>query len=144
MKEIARTVNWKSVWGAIAVAAGILALDSAVAAVPVPATSAGFKLAQVGVRNRINPPTPLNLRPQTHIPLPTSSRSRDYNSSYGSYGRYPHHGEYGYGHGHHHDCHHCHDRSKRRRRRPVIIINPASSSYSNYRSQNSYIRIIRE
>ncbi|MEM6613249.1 MAG: hypothetical protein AAF652_13535 [Cyanobacteria bacterium P01_C01_bin.72] len=81
-----------------------------------------FKLAQV--RSRVHSPTPLNLRPRTHIPLPTQRGSRDY---------YRHHRDY--------------RRSRRRRGTggTVIIINPANSrhsNYGNYNRQGSYIRII--
>ena len=140
MNELSRGLHWKSALSAIALTVGAFGIGSSAEAFPTARNS--FKLAQVGVRSRINPPTPLNLRPQTHIPLPTNSRSSDrhYNSGYGGYhGGYPRHDEYGHGHHHHRDRH----RGKRRNRGPVIIINPANSSYSNYSNKGSYIRINR-
>ena len=49
-----------------------------------------WEIAQVGVYSRVKGPTPLNLTPRTHIPLPTTSRSRRYRSNrhrvyYGTY-----------------------------------------------------------
>jgi|GEM_PF-2416332 len=129
--------NWQSALGAVALAVGILGISESPAH-SLPKTSESWEVAQVGVRSRINSPTPLNLRPRTHIPLPTNSRSRDYYRHSGHRGRYGRHDEYGYGR------HRSHHRGHRRGRGPVIIINPArSSSYSNYSSQDGYIRIIR-
>ncbi|MEL6496284.1 MAG: hypothetical protein AAFQ41_14355 [Cyanobacteria bacterium J06623_7] len=141
--------NWKSVCGAIALATATLGLGSSAARASStfnPDNIASFKIAQVGVR-RVNPPTPLNLRPRTHIPLPTNSRSSDYHHRgyYPQDRKYDHHDKYGYCH--YHDCEHQHRRGHRRRRQrkgPVIIINPASSSYSNYSTTDGYIRIIRQ
>lgn len=81
-------------------------------------------LAQVGVRSRVVPPTPLNLRPRFHIPLPQSNYHRRF---YGD-----------------RDYHHHHKYGRRRSgsRRPIIIINPA---VEEHRSTNQrYIRIIRK
>jgi len=140
--------NWQSALSAMPTASFAIALAVGVCAISDPAQSMpeaedSWQVAQVGVRSRINSPTPLNLRPQTHIPLPTNSRSSDYYRHSGYRGDYYRHDEYGYGHHHHH--HHGHHRGDRRNRGPVIIINPASSSsYSNYSSQDSYIRVIRK
>ena len=98
---------------------------------PAAASHSSLKLAQVGVRSQLDLPTPLNLRPRTHIPLPTNSRSRDYHN-YPRYRDYDRHYKYDY------------DRRTHRRRDregdTIIIINPAES-YSNY---NRHIRIIRQ
>jgi hypothetical protein len=129
--------DWRATLGAIALFTGTgCILGTPAQAVP-EATRDSFKLAQVGVTSQINAPIPLNLRPRTHIPLPTNSRSNDYD-------RYSRYDEYGYGHKYdHHDPHRDNDRSD-----TVIIINPANhSSYSTYESysdQGGYIRIIRE
>lgn len=134
--------NWGSALGAIALFTGTLCILGTPAQAVPEATRDSFKLAQVGVTSQINAPIPLNLRPRTHIPLPTNSRSSDYD-------RYSRYDEYGYGHEHedHHDHHRGNDRNN-----TVIIINPANhSSYSNYESssdqdsdQGGYIRIIRQ
>lgn len=129
--------NWGSALGAIALFVGAISILETPAEA-VPEATKDFELAQVGVTSQINAPIPLNLRPRTHIPLPTNSRSSDYD-------RYSRYDEYGYGHEHeyHHDHHRGNDRNN-----TVIIINPANhSSYSNYESssdQGSYIRIIRK
>ncbi len=104
---------------------------------------ADLQLAQVGVRSRITPPTPLNLRPRTHIPLPESNYS-----SYPSRG-YSRHNTY-YDNSHRHDHHYGdgdrthYGHNKRNRHRnggTVIIISPGNHSGSNY-SNNGYIRVI--
>ncbi|MEM8827896.1 MAG: hypothetical protein AAGE96_00895 [Cyanobacteria bacterium P01_G01_bin.19] len=93
----------------------------------------GFSIAQVGVRgvrSRINSPTPLNLRPRTHIPLPRSNYSHRYNRH--------HRGYYKQGH------YNRHHRRKNRDRGTVIIINPSNHrSYTDYTNRN-YIRVIRK
>ena len=129
-----RLFGWRAT--AIAIPLVIFSLtQSSAKAIPAPNQSS-FRLAQVGVGSRINRPTPLNLRPRTHIPLPTV-RDR----GYGSYYRHPkyrdrHYDEYRYGHDHYH----THRRRHRRRKGPVIIIDPAN--YSGYSNHNGYIRII--
>ena len=134
-------LNWRATLSAIAISVSALSIGSSSVQAAPKFITASIQLAQVGVRSRINAPTPLNLRPRTHIPLPTSSRSRDYPrySGYRGYRR-------GYGHNHYHRHDHYHNhRGKHRNRGPVIIINPAtSSSYSNYRHQGGYIRVIRK
>lgn len=128
-------VNWQSALSAIALAFGVLAIAES-PAWSVPTADDSLQIAQVGVRSRINSPTPLNLRPRTHIPSPSDNRSSDYYRHSRSKGRYYRHDDYGY------DRHHHRDRHRRRRNRGlVIIINPATSGYSNY-SRDSYIRII--
>jgi hypothetical protein len=115
-------------------------------------TKDSFQLAQVGVSSPNNALIPLNLRPRTHIPLPTNSHNSDddyyseydagYNSGYGDGYRDAH--EYG----DHRDRHHRRDRD-RHRKNTVIIINPARTTYESYgnsdrnNSQRRYIRIIR-
>ena len=128
--------NWQSAFSAITLAVGAFGITK-FPAQSMPVVEDRLQIAQVGVRSQISSPTPLNLRPQTHIPLPTNSRSSDYYRHPAYRGGYYRYDDYGYGHHHHH--HHHHHRS--RHRGPVIIINPATSSYSNY-SQNGYIRII--
>ena len=72
---------------------------------PVTAMPKINNLAQVGVRSRVVSPTPLNLQPKFHIPLPQSNyhrrsrRDRDYHHRYG--------------------------KRRSRSRRAIIIINPA-------------------
>lgn len=134
--------DWRSVLGAIALFTGTgCILGTPAQAIP-EAARESFKLAQVGVNSQINAPIPLNLRPRTHIPLPTNSRSSDYDR-YSRYDEYS--DEYGYGHEHEHyrDRHRDKDRSD-----TVIIINPANhsnySTYESYSDQGGYIRVIRE
>ena len=140
--------NWKSAFGAIVTAAALGIGSSSVQASPeVELEAKSFEIAQVGVRSRINSPTPLNLRPRTHIPLPTTSRSSDYyrhRGYYPQYRRYNRHDRYGYGH-HHGGRHYGYHRGRNRRRGTVIIINPgSSSSYSNYNYTDigGHIRVI--
>jgi hypothetical protein len=127
--------DWRSALGAIALFTGTgCILGTPAQAVPAAAKDS-FQLAQVGVTSQINAPIPLNLRPRTHIPLPTDSRSSDYE-------RHSRYNEYGYGHeyDHHHDRHRGNYRGG-----TVIIINPANySNYESYSDQGGYIRIIRE
>lgn len=131
-----RKYRWQTALGALAISWGILD------AIEVPASAAPrtqSKIAQVGVRSQISPPTPLNLRPQTHIPLPTNSRSRDY------YGYPRSRGYYGHGkYGHYRDRHYP---PRPPRGGTVIIINP--SHHSEYRNYNyseygGRVRIIRK
>ena len=101
-----------------------------------------LQLAQVGVRSGITPPTPLNLRPRSHTPLPQSNYSHypsRYDRRYGNYRRHdPHYGDrHYYRHSHRHTHHNRH-----RNRGKVIIISPGNhSGFSNY-SNNGYIRVI--
>ena len=89
-------------------------------------------LAQVGVRSRVVPPTPLNLKPRYHIPLPASNYNyhrRTYDDRDNYYYRDRHH-------------HHKYSRRGSRSRRPVIIIiNPAAEQHRS--TSQKYIRVIR-
>lgn len=126
--------DWRSL--AIAISLGIFSIAQTPARAIPASERSSLKLAQVGVRSRINRPTPLNLRPRTHIPLPTV-RDRHYDGYY----RYPNRDRYYNGYEYGHDHYHTHRHRHRHRRGPVIIINPSSySEYSNY----NYIRIIRK
>lgn len=132
-----RKFTWQTALGALAISWGILG------AIEVPASAAPRKapsrIAQVGVRSQISSPTPLNLRPRTHIPLPTNSRSRDY------YG-YPRSRGY-YGHGKYRHYRDRHYPPRPSRGGTVIIINPSNySEYSNYNysEYGGRIRIIRK
>lgn len=111
-----------------------------------------FQLAQIRGRGRINAPTPLNLRPRTHIPLParrSHRRSDYYGHPYGGSRR--DHRQYrdADDHSRYNHDHHTHHRRNRSRRNPVIIINPANSSRhrndnnSNYKNYDGFIRVIR-
>ena len=129
--------NQKFKWhalGTVAIFCGMFGVMK-IPAEATPWNSENNTLAQVGVRSRITPPTPLNLRPQTHIPLPTTSRSRDY---YG-YPRHRAYDRYGYRDRHHNYC-----RKNCSRNNTVIIINPPS--YSEFEDSNNdrYLRIIRQ
>lgn len=130
--------DWGSVLGAIALLTGAVCILGTPAEA-VPAGTKDFKIAQVGVTSQVNAPIPLNLRPRTHIPLPTNSRSSDYESRF----RYNDH--YGYGDEYEHHRHHHRGNKKGD---TIIIINPANhsnySSYESYSDQDGYIRIIRE
>jgi len=115
-------------------------------------TKGSFQLAQVGVSSPNNAPIPLNLRPRTHIPLPTSSHSSDddyyseYDSGYNS--GYDDGYKDAYEYGDHRDRRRHRDRD-RHRKDTVIIINPARSTHESYgnsdddNNQRRYIRIIR-
>ena len=123
---------WRAI-GTLAIFIGMFgAVKSPDQAIPVK-TQNSFELAQVGVRSRIDGPTPLNLRPRTHIPLPRGS--------YYGYPRYSNYHRDGYKYGHEH-YHTHHRRRDRHRRGPVIIINP--NNYSEYSNYDSYIRVIRK
>ena len=128
--------HWQ-IWGTIVIFLGILGITESPAMAFPDRAEDSFKLAQVGVGSRINPPTPLNLRPRTHIPLPPSRYNHYGYPKYRNFYRSPHHR---YGDNRYRDRHHSH------RRDPtggtVIIINPSyNNSYSNY---DSYIRIIKK
>jgi hypothetical protein len=129
--------DWRSPLGAIALFIGTGSIVETPAQA-VPEVTKDFKLAQVGVTSQINAPIPLNLKPRTHIPLPTNSDSSDGE-------RYSRYDEYGDDHEHedHHDHHRGNDSSN-----TIIIINPANhsnyESYESYSDQGGYIRIIRQ
>ncbi|HEY9772090.1 MAG TPA: hypothetical protein V6C71_26900 [Coleofasciculaceae cyanobacterium] len=135
-KQYRNKFNWRSLLGALAISLGAFSIIESSAAQATPELIQGsFELAQVGVRSQIDGPTPLNLRPRTHIPLPESRYDRR-----GYYGdrEYRDH-EYKYGHDHYHP----HPRGDRHRRGTVIIINPSNYSES-YRNSDNYIRVIRK
>jgi len=110
-----------------------------------PATAAptkdSLKLAQVGIRSRINTPIPLNLRPRSHTPLPSSN----YDHSRRDYRRYDR--DYGYHHhtyGDRYERHRYNTRYKRRSNRGKVIILNAPGNLRGYGDRNSYIRVIRK
>lgn len=105
-------LNWRNALGALAIV-GISFIDAPV-------------LAQVGIRSRIESPTPLNIKPRTHIPSP-ADRYNDRRYNYPRYNR-------SYGHHHYRRTH-----KRKRNGGTVIIINPSRRSYSD---RNTQIRII--
>lgn len=139
--------NFSKTLAVLALAVGITnAIDRPAAAIE----ENSIKLAQVGIRSRIDSPVPLNLRPRTHTPLPSSNYyrpRREYRGYDRNYGYYGHHGEH---HDHHH--HHTHrDRyehrrynthRKRRSSRGKVIIFNAPGNLRGYGDRNSYIRVI--
>ena len=133
-------LDWRQVLGSIAIGIGVISIvDTPVTAAP---TSSTIKVAQVGIRSRINPPTPLNLRPRTHTPLPHNNydhpdRSyRRYHRDYGNYHDRHHHHHNGYS-----DRYERHNTYRKRRsnRSKVIIIRPGN--LRDYGSRN-YIRVL--
>ena len=127
--------NWQTAFGAFIISCGVFGvMESSAEAAPWN-TQNSSTIAQVGVRSRIASPTPLNLRPQTHIPLPTTSRSRDYDG----YQRRRAYDRYGVYRDRHNYC-----RKRCSRNDTVIIINPSHYSEFEYRNNDSYIRIIRQ
>lgn len=139
-KQDRNKFNWRSLLGALTISLGAFGIIESPAAQATPKMVQGsFELAQVGVQSQIDGPTPLNLRPRTHIPLPESRYDRrddygdrEYRDLYRDY-----ESEYG------HDHYHSHRRGDRHRRGPVIIINPSNSE--SYRSNSDgYIRVIRK
>lgn len=130
-------LSWRSALGAIALAAGTIGAIASPALAELEPKAESFQLVQI--LRRVNSPTPLNLRPRTHIPLPTRSRSSyhrysDYDSRYrGAYGRHDRHDRYGYSH---RDKDYRRDRRRRGSGGTVIIINPSNSS-----RHGSYIRL---
>jgi hypothetical protein len=88
-----------------------------------------------GVRSRVIPPTPLNISPRTHIPLPQSNRSR-----YRDYDRYDRYGYDRYDRSE--DCDrddYRRSRYKRDNRRNILIY----PSGDRYPTRGGYIRIVR-
>lgn len=163
-------LNWRPILSAFALGLGTIGLCSPVEAMSqitakesppllennIRATSqitysqADFQLAQVGVRSRINGPTPLNITPPpgTHIPLPAPTYyhyrynhapyHRGVRRKYIRHRRSSHYDR----HQHYDDCHHHPHRSRRHKKGSrVIIINPATHDRDNHNS--SYIRVIR-
>lgn len=80
-KQFTTKFNWRLAFG-IAVVFGAFGIIESPAAAEPGQTSEELKISQVGVRGRITPPTPINLRPRTHIPLPAS----DFEQQYDYYG----------------------------------------------------------
>ncbi len=119
----------------------LIAMDNPVTAAP---TKDSLKLAEVGIRSRINAPIPLNLRPRSHRPSPR-----------GDYRGYDRDDGYYEGHGdecdrrHHRHTHRHRDRRypynaryKRRSNRSRVIILNAPGKLRGYGDRNSYIRVI--
>ena len=131
--------NWRNTLGALAIGIGaITCMDTPATATPI---QNSLKLAQVGVRSRITPPTPLNLRPRVHIPLPQSNYSRYNYPKYNSGYNHHHRSDRYYRNGHHHHHEHTHDHHHRRGK--VIIISPSNhNGISNY-SSDRLIRVIK-
>lgn len=128
--------HWQ-IWGTIAIFLGILGITESPAIAFPDRAEDSYELAQVGVGSRINAPTPLNLRPRTHIPLPPSRYNHYEYPQYRDVYRSP---RYRYDRDRYRDRHYTHRRD--RTGVTVIIINPSyNNSYSNY---DSYIRIIKE
>ncbi len=142
-------INWRSTLGILAISLGTLGIiDSPVDASP-DQVQDNLQIAQVGVRGRINPPTPLNLRPRTHIPLPSRRHNRrsDYDGHHGSRREHRHRRQYrGSSRRRRYDHdHYDHHRRNRSRRGSVIIINPSNSNTnSRYNNYDRYIRVIRK
>ncbi len=135
-KQYRNKFHWRSLLGALAISLGAFSIIESPPAQATPKLIQGsFEIAQVGVRSQINGPTPLNLRPRTHIPLPESRYDR--RGDYGDREYRDYKSEYG------HDHYHRSRRSDRHRRGPVIIINPSNYSES-YRNSDGYIRVIRK
>jgi len=143
-KNIAKLI-YRNALGALTIGVGAIAvMDTPATAAPI---EADFRLAQVGVHSRVSSPTPLNLRPRTHTPLPQSnysrhpSHNRQYNRGYSHSDRYEYES---------HPRNRRHREHSNRRRRGnqgrVIIISPGGSyrsrgSYGSY-SNGGYIRVI--
>lgn len=78
-KQGQKRFSWQKALSILAIGLGTAgAMESAAIANPIRGRD-NLKLAQVGVRSRINAPTPLNLTPRTHIPLPTTRYNRHHN-----------------------------------------------------------------
>ncbi len=128
--------NWRSLLGTLAISLGALGIVESPAQATPERIQSSFELAQVGVRSRIDGPTPLNLRPRTHIPLPES--------------RYNSRDDYGYSgsrkrkSGYDRDYHHTRRRGDRHGRDTVIIIRPSNDVESYRSNDDSYIRVIRK
>ncbi|MEM8677639.1 MAG: hypothetical protein AAGF83_27835 [Cyanobacteria bacterium P01_G01_bin.67] len=72
-------ISWRAALGALTLTWGAFSIMEAPAKASEPED---LVIAQVGVRSRVTSPTPLNLRPRTHTPLPT----REYSQKYDYYG----------------------------------------------------------
>lgn len=140
-------INWRTTLGTLAISLGTLGIIELPAEANPHQVQDSLQIAQVGVRSRINAPTPLNLRPRTHIPLPSRryNRRSNYCGYHGCRGEHRHHRRYRRSNRrvrYDHD-HYDHHRRSRSRKRSVIIINPSNSN-SRYSNDNGYIRVIRK
>ena len=86
MKNNQTKFYWQKILGIFAIVSAASTISTA--AIANPHNSTELYLAQVGVRSRINSPTPINLRPRHHIPLPSSNRSSRYNRRYNQHRDY--------------------------------------------------------
>lgn len=154
--------NWQAALGALALGLGAIGFCPPSEAISITSSSVtaasdrtqySFKLAQVGVRVPMNPPTPLNITPPpgTHIPLPVNSYHhprRNYHKYRGNsrrdYSRYRRYRGYGRHEPYYGDRHYRRTRRGRyhNRNRSVIIIKP--STHGSYGNNGSYIRVIRK
>lgn len=136
-------LNWRNALGALAIGLGAIAyIELPTTAYPI---EDRLQLGGEGVRSRVTPPTPLNLRPRVRIPLPQSNYSRyprhSYPRSNNSYN-----GNYPRSHRHHEDYYHHHEhthRSRSRRRGKVIIISPGNYNGASNSTNGNLIRVIR-
>lgn len=164
-----------SITGTMAIASGANALEVnslgatrvwETATMATDINSGVYKLAQVGVRSRINAPTSINVTPPpgSHIPLPESNYHRRYEDRYEDGDYYPdqrgsvsddypevyrrdRHRRWDYEDHHRREnscnyspCDYTHNRRDRRQNRRVIIISPGNQS--RYENSGSYIKII--
>lgn len=135
-KQYRNKFNWRSLLGALTISLGAFGIIESPAVQATPELIQGsFELAQVGVQSQINGPTPLNLRPRTHIPLPESRYDRRDDYGYREYR--DRESKYG------HDYYHPHRRGDLHGRDTVIIIRPSNNIESYRNSYDSYIRVIR-
>jgi hypothetical protein len=161
---------WQKILGTMTIALGATALGAisglepaAMAADLIPGNF-NLKLAQVGVRSRINAPTSINITPPpgSHIPLPESNYHRRYEDRYEDRGYYPDQrgsvsddypedyrrdrdrGWNYEGRSRRENCDrsnrdYTRGRSDRSQNRRVIIISPANQS--RYENSGSYMRV---
>lgn len=133
-------INWRSTLATVAISLATLGIIDAPADASPDQVQDNLQIAQVGVRSRINSPTPLNLRSRTHIPLPSRryNRRSDYDGHHRQYRGSSRRRRYDHDHYDHH-------RRNRSRRGSVIIINPSNSNNnSRHNNHDGYIRIIRK
>ena len=142
MKKNLFQLNWRHALSAFAIGLGAIAYTE------LPTTAYPIKnRLQLGgdVRSRVTPPTPLNLRPRVHTPLPQSNYSRYPRHSYPR-SKNPYNGNYPQSHHHYEDYHHHHEHThhnRSRRRGKVIIINPGNYSGTSNSTNGNLIRVIR-
>lgn len=92
-KPSQKRFDWQKALKILAIALGTATIVESPGIAIAVETTDSFKIAQVGVRSRITPPTPLNITPRIHIPLPASRYNRHQNyygfpRSRGSYNRW--------------------------------------------------------